>query len=144
MKMKQQGFSLLEIMVVVAIIGLLASLILPNVIGAGEQADRQKTITDIGQLENALDQYRLDNSRYPTTEQGLEALVQEPTIDPLPRNYRRGGYIKRLPTDPWGAEYLMLSPGEHGDVDVFSAGPDAQAGTEDDIANWNLDGRDQN
>lgn len=131
-------------MVVVAIIGLLASLILPNVIGAGEQADRQKTITDIGQLENALDQYRLDNSRYPTTEQGLEALVQEPTIDPLPRNYRRGGYIKRLPTDPWGAEYLMLSPGEHGDVDVFSAGPDAQAGTEDDIANWNLDGRDQN
>lgn len=144
MKMKQQGFSLLEIMVVVAIIGLLASLILPNVIGAGEQADRQKTITDIGQLENALDQYRLDNSRYPTTEQGLEALVREPTIDPMPRNYRRGGYIKRLPTDPWGAEYLMLSPGEHGDVDVFSAGPDAQAGTEDDIANWNLDGRDQN
>lgn len=131
-------------MVVVAIIGLLASLILPNVIGAGEQADRQKTITDIGQLENALDQYRLDNSRYPTTEQGLEALVREPTIDPMPRNYRRGGYIKRLPTDPWGAEYLMLSPGEHGDVDVFSAGPDAQAGTEDDIANWNLDGRDQN
>ncbi|KFZ31338.1 general secretion pathway protein GspG [Pseudidiomarina salinarum] len=144
MKQKQQGFSLLEIMVVVAIIGLLASLILPNVIGAGEQADRQKAITDIGQLENALDQYRLDNSRYPTTEQGLEALVREPTVDPLPRNYRRGGYIKRLPTDPWGAEYLLLSPGEHGDVDIFSVGPDAQAGTEDDIANWNLDGRDEN
>lgn len=143
MKTKQQGFSLLEIMVVVAIIGVLASLILPNVIGAGEQADRQKTITDIGQLENALDQYRLDNSRYPTTEQGLEALVREPTIDPMPRNYRRGGYIKRLPTDPWGSEYLLLSPGEHGAVDVFSVGPDAQAGTEDDITNWNLDGRDQ-
>ncbi|MDX1706524.1 type II secretion system major pseudopilin GspG [Pseudidiomarina sp.] len=143
MRTKQQGFSLLEIMVVVAIIGVLASLILPNVIGAGEQADRQKTITDIGQLENALDQYRLDNSRYPTTEQGLEALVREPTIDPVPRNYRRGGYIKRLPTDPWGSEYLLLSPGEHGEVDVFSVGPDAQAGTEDDITNWNLDGRDQ-
>lgn len=138
---RSAGFSLLEIMVVIAIIGLIASLILPNVIGAGEQADRQKARTDIVSLENALSQYRLDNGSYPTTEQGLDALLNEPQVDPRPRNYRRNGYINRLPLDPWNQEYLLLSPGEFGDVDVFSAGPDATPGTDDDIGNWNLESR---
>lgn len=138
---RSAGFSLLEIMVVIAIIGLIASLILPNVIGAGEQADKQKARTDIVSLENALSQYRLDNGQYPTTEQGLEALLREPQVDPRPRNYRRNGYINRLPLDPWNQEYLLLSPGEFGDVDVFSAGPDKTPGTADDIGNWNLENR---
>lgn len=136
---KQTGFSLIEVMVVIAILGLLASLILPNVLGSADQANRQKARTDIIALENALAQYRLDNGVFPTTEQGLEALIQEPNVQPSPRNYRRGGYIQRLPADPWGSEYLLLSPGENGDIDIFSAGPDGQTGTEDDIGNWNLD-----
>ncbi len=136
---RNSGFSLIEVMVVIAILGLLASLILPNVLGAGDQANRQKAKTDIIALENALAQYRLDNGVFPTTEQGLEALVEEPQVEPTPRNYRRGGYIQRLPKDPYGSEYLLLSPGEHGDIDVFSAGEDRQPGTEDDIGNWKLD-----
>ncbi|CUA86512.1 type II secretion system major pseudopilin GspG [Pseudidiomarina woesei] len=136
---KQTGFSLIEVMVVIAILGLLASLILPNVLGSADQANRQKARTDIIALENALAQYRLDNGVFPTTEQGLEALVQEPNVQPSPRNYRRGGYIQRLPADPWGSEYLLLSPGENGDIDIFSAGPDGQPGTDDDIGNWNIE-----
>lgn len=135
-KSGQSGFSLIEVMVVVAIIGVLASIILPNVIGSSEQADRQKVIADMVALENALAQYRLDNGMYPTTEQGLESLVNEPTVGPSPRNYRRGGYIQRLPQDPYGNDYLLLNPGEYGDVDIFSAGPDNQTGTDDDFGNW--------
>lgn len=136
---KHTGFSLIEVMVVIAILGLLASLILPNVLGSADQANRQKARTDIIALENALAQYRLDNGIFPTTEQGLEALIQEPNVQPSPRNYRRGGYIQRLPADPWGSEYLLLSPGENGDIDIFSAGPDSQPGTDDDIGNWNIE-----
>ena len=136
---KQTGFSLIEVMVVIAILGLLASLILPNVLGSADQANRQKARTDIIALENALAQYRLDNGIFPTTEQGLEALIQEPNVQPSPRNYRRGGYIQRLPADPWGSEYLLLSPGENSDIDIFSAGPDGQPGTDDDIGNWNIE-----
>lgn len=136
---RNHGFSLIEVMVVIAILGLLASLILPNVLGSADQANRQKARTDIVALENALAQYRLDNGTFPTTEQGLDALINEPTIEPRPRNYRRGGYIQRLPLDPWGNEYLLLSPGEFGDFDVFSAGPDGQTGTDDDIGNWNIE-----
>ncbi|RZQ56267.1 type II secretion system protein GspG [Pseudidiomarina tainanensis] len=136
---KQSAFSLMEVMVVIAILGLLASLILPNVLGSADQANRQKARTDIISLENAVAQYRLDNGTFPTTEQGLEALTEEPNIDPRPRNYRRGGYIQRLPSDPWGNEYLLLSPGEFGDFDIFSAGPDGQTGTDDDIGNWNIE-----
>ncbi|RLV60782.1 type II secretion system protein GspG [Parashewanella curva] len=137
-KRRQQGFTLLEIMVVVVIIGLLAGLVLPNVLGNKEKADTQKAVADIVTLENALDMYKLDNGVYPTTEQGLEALVQAPTIDPEPRNYRDGGYLRRLPQDPWRHDYILVSPGEHGKIDVFSMGPDGQAGTDDDIGNWNL------
>ncbi|QSX30243.1 type II secretion system major pseudopilin GspG [Shewanella cyperi] len=135
---KQQGFTLLEIMVVIVILGILASMVLPNVLGNKEKADQQKAVADIVALENALDMYKLDNSVYPTTEQGLEALVTKPSMSPEPRNYRDGGYVKRLPQDPWRNDYMLLSPGQNGKIDIFSAGPDMQAGTEDDIGNWNL------
>ncbi|MBS0971550.1 type II secretion system protein GspG [Chimaeribacter arupi] len=136
---RQRGFTLLEIMVVIVIMGILASLVVPNLMGNKERADRQKAVSDIVALENALDMYKLDNHRYPTSEQGLEALVKAPEFEPLPQNYRKDGYIKRLPTDPWGAAYLLVTPGEHGEYDLFSAGQDGEAGTEDDVANWTLD-----
>ncbi len=136
MRSKQQGFTLLEIMVVIVILGILASLVVPNLMGNKDQADHQKAVSDIVALENALDMYKLDNVRYPTNDQGLEALVTKPESDPAPKNYKTGGYIKRLPQDPWQNAYQLLSPGEHGVIDVFSMGPDGQAGTEDDIGNW--------
>lgn len=135
---RQRGFTLLEIMVVVVILGLLAAMVLPNVLGNKEKADKQKAVADIVSIENALDMYKLENGAYPTTEQGLDALVNQPTISPEPRNYREGGYIRRLPQDPWRNEYLYLNPGEHGQIDIFSAGPSGQAGSDDDIGNWNL------
>jgi len=135
---KQQGFTLLEVMVVIVILGILASMVVPNLMGNKDKADQQKAVSDIVTLENALDMYKLDNSIYPTTDQGLEALTMQPTSSPEPRNYREDGYVKRLPQDPWRNDYLLLSPGENGKIDVFSTGPDGQAGTEDDIGNWNL------
>jgi general secretion pathway protein G len=135
---QQRGFTLLEIMVVIVILGILASLVVPNLMGNKDQADHQKAVSDIVALENALDMYKLDNSRYPTTDQGLNALITKPDSEPVPRNYKAGGYIKRLPADPWQNEYQLLSPGEHGNIDVFSVGPDGQAGTDDDIGNWAL------
>lgn len=135
---KQQGFTILEIMVVLVIIGILAGMIAPNFIGESDKAKVKKAATDIITLEQALDMYKLNNNVYPSTEQGLDALVNEPTIEPAPRNYPDGGYIKRLPEDPWGNEYQLLSPGEQGKIDIFSVGPDGQADTEDDIGNWNV------
>ena len=140
-KQRQRGFTLLEIMVVIVILGILASLVVPNLMGNKEKADRQKAVSDITALENALDMYKLDNSIYPNTEQGLEALVSQPTSQPEPRNYRDDGYIKRLPQDPWNNDYQLVSPGEHGKIDVFSMGLDGEAGTDDDIGNWNLDAK---
>ncbi|MBD1574342.1 type II secretion system major pseudopilin GspG [Vibrio sp. S17_S38] len=139
---KQKGFTLLEVMVVVVILGILASFVVPNLLGNKEKADQQKTVTDIVALENALDMYKLDNSVYPTTDQGLEALVSKPTGSPEPRNYRNDGYIRRLPKDPWGGDYQYLSPGDKGNIDVFSLGSDGQEGGDDgakkDIGNWNI------
>ncbi|WPC73976.1 type II secretion system major pseudopilin GspG [Vibrio porteresiae] len=137
---KQSGFTLLEVMVVVVILGILASVVVPNLLGNKEKADQQKAITDIVALENALDMYKLDNSVYPTTDQGLDALVKKPS-SPEPRNYRDGGYIKRLPKDPWGNDYQYLSPGDKGTIDVFTLGADGQEGGEginSDIGNWNI------
>ncbi len=136
---RQGGFTLLEIMVVIVILGILASLVVPNLMGNKEQADRQKAVSDIVALENALDMYKLDNSRFPTTEQGLEALVTKPQSEPEPRNYKEDGYIRRLPQDPWGNAYQLMSPGEHGKIEVFSHGLDGEAGSDDDIGNWNMD-----
>ncbi len=137
---KQSGFTRLEVMVVVVILGVLASFVVPNLLGNKEKADQQKAITDIVALENALDMYKLDNSVYPTTDQGLDALVSKPS-SPEPRNYRDGGYIKRLPNDPWGNEYQYLSPGDNGTIDIFTLGADGQEGGEGiaaDIGNWNM------
>ena len=137
---KQSGFTLLEVMVVVVILGVLASFVVPNLLGNKEKADQQKAITDIVALENALDMYKLDNSVYPTTDQGLDGLVTKPS-SPGPRNYRDGGYIKRLPNDPWGNEYQYLSPGDNGTIDIFTLGADGQEGGEGiaaDIGNWNM------
>ena len=136
-----RGFTLLEVMVVIVILGILASLVVPNLLGNKEKADQQKVVTDLVALENSLDMYKLDNSVYPSTEQGLQAFVSKPAGTPEPRNYRNGGYIKRLPQDPWGNEYQYLSPGEQGEIDIYSLGADGQEGGEGtaaDIGNWNL------
>jgi len=135
---QQKGFTLLEIMVVIVILGVLAAMVVPNLIGNKDKADIQKVKSDIVALENSLDMYKLDNSVYPTTDQGLEALVSEPSVSPTPRNYREDGYIKRLPQDPWGNDYVLNSPGENGKVDILSVGLDGEEGTDDDIGNWNL------
>ncbi|MCW8996358.1 MAG: type II secretion system major pseudopilin GspG [Psychromonas sp.] len=135
---KQQGFTLLEIMVVIVILGILASMIVPNLMGNKDKADRQKVVSDVVALENAMDMYKLDNGVYPSTDQGVEALVTQPSGSPAPRNYREDGYIKRLPQDPWGNDYILNNPGEHGKIDILSVGPDGEEGTDDDIGNWNL------
>ncbi|WP_423188103.1 type II secretion system major pseudopilin GspG [Alishewanella sp. d11] len=137
---KSAGFTLLEVMVVIVILGLLASFVVPNLMGNQEEAARQKVVVDIQQLENALDMYRLRNSFYPTSEQGLQALVTAATSQPVPRSFPADGFIRRLPKDPWGQDYILVSPGQMGKIDVFSTGPDRLAGTDDDIGNWNLDG----
>lgn len=135
----QRGFTLLELMVVIVILGVLASLVVPNLMGNKARADKQKAISDIVALEGAMDMYKLDNHRYPTTEQGLSALVTAPTSSPVPTNYNPEGYIKRLPADPRGNEYVLVSPGEHGTYDLIACGEDGEAGTADDINNWELD-----
>jgi len=134
----QRGFTLIEIMVVVAILGLLAAMVVPNLVGRDEEARIAKAKQDISALENSLDLYRLDNFAYPSTDQGLDALVKKPSGSPEPKRYKQGGYIKKLPTDPWGNAYQYLKPGAHGATDVYSLGPD-QIPSDDDIGSWNLD-----
>ncbi|MFT5603465.1 MAG: general secretion pathway protein G [Paracoccaceae bacterium] len=139
MESRQQGFTLLEIMVVIVILGLLVSIVAPNVLQNQDRAMVEKAKADIAVLEQALDMYKLDNYVYPTTDQGLDALVKKPSSSPEPRNYRSDGYIKRLPKDPWGNTYQYLQPGEHGPVDLYSTGADGDEGGEDlasDIGNW--------
>ncbi|MGO2566608.1 type II secretion system major pseudopilin GspG [Serratia sp. BW106] len=132
---RQAGFTLMEIMVVIVILGLLASFIIPNLMGNKDKADRQKAVSDIVALENGLDMYRLDNGRYPTNEQGLAALIAKPVTPPLPRNYPEDGYLRRLPQDPWGSDYRLLNPGIHHKIDISSAGPDGEWDNADDITN---------
>ena len=135
---KAQGFTLLEVMVVIVILGILASMVVPNLLGSQDRANMQKAVSDVTALETSLSLYKMDNYDYPSTEQGFAALVDQTDIEPEPRRFPEDGYIKRLPKDPWGNEYILLNPGEQGKMDVFSAGPDGEAGTEDDIGNWNL------
>ena len=135
---KQRGFTLLEVMVVVVVIGLLGSVVVQNLMGNMDTAKLQKAVQDINALETSLSMYKMDNYKYPSTEQGLDALVEETDVEPLPRRFPNGGYVKRLPDDPWGNEYQLLNPGENGDIDIFTMGPDGEPGTEDDIGNWNL------
>lgn len=136
--MRQNGFSLIEVMVVVLIIGIMTAIVAPNILGNQAEAQMKKAAIDIQKLEGALEMYKLKNNVFPTTEQGLDALVTAPTVDPIPRNYPSEGFIKRLPEDPWGNPYALISPGELGAVDIFSNGPDLEPGTDDDIGNWNL------
>jgi general secretion pathway protein G len=135
------GFTLIEIMVVVVIIGLLAAVIVPTVISKVDEARVAKTKQDIQSLETALTMFRLDNSKYPTTEQGLAALVTQPT-DPSIKHWRPGGYLQRVSKDPWGNEYQYVYPGTHGhEYDLFSYGADGAPGGEGidaDIGNWNI------
>jgi len=134
----QLGFSLIEIMVVVVIMGVLAALIVPNVMGRPDQARVVAARQDIGALMQALKLYRLDNGRYPTAEEGLQSLVGGPQAPGQPRNSRQA-YMDRLPNDPWGTPYQYLNPGVHGEIDVFSLGADARAGGEGndaDIGSW--------
>jgi len=135
------GFTLIEIMVVVIIIGLLAAVIVPQVISKVDEARVAKTKQDIQSLETALTMFRLDNSKYPTTEQGLAALVAQPT-DPSIKHWRPGGYLQRVSKDPWGNDYQYVYPGTHGkEYDLFSYGADGAPGGEGidaDIGNWNI------
>jgi general secretion pathway protein G len=136
----QSGFTLIEIIVVVVIIGLLAAVVTQTLSGRTDDARIAKARQDIQAMETALTLFKLDNFRYPTNEQGLKALVEKPA-DPEIRNWKEGGYVKRLSKDPWGRDYLYESPGTHGEVDIYTLGADGQAGGEKanaDIGNWNL------
>ncbi|AXQ99689.1 type II secretion system protein GspG [Pseudoalteromonas piscicida] len=136
---KQSGFSLLEVMVVLVIIGMILSIVAPNVMGQQEEAAKEKARLDIRQIEDAMKMYKLKNKRYPTTEQGLEALVTQTNVDPVPKRFPEGGFISKLPEDPWGNPYQLVSPGEMSQIDIFSMGPDGEVGTDDDIGNWDTE-----
>ena len=135
--LRQAGFTLIELMVVLVIIGVLAALIAPNVLDRADEARGTAARTDVGNLMQALKLYKLDNQRYPTGEQGLEALVAKPTAGPIPGNWKT--YLEKLPNDPWGRPYQYANPGVKNEIDVFSLGADGQAGGEGkdaDIGSW--------
>ncbi len=137
---RDAGFTLIEIMIVVVILGILASIIIPRIMGRPEEAKRVSATTQIKNIEAALKLYKLDNGYYPTTEQGLDALVKKPTTGRIPRNWKEK-YLDRIPNDPWGNGYMYLSPGLHGSYDLFSYGADGIEGgdgNDADVANWEL------
>ncbi len=136
---RQSGFSLIEIMVVVIIIGLLASIVAPQVLNRADEARVQKVKSDFKSIQTGLKMYRIDNYAYPTSEQGLQALVERPAMAPQPRNWDESGYLEQLPRDPWGNPYLYLSPGESHDYSIYTLGADGVSGGEDqnaDISVW--------
>jgi general secretion pathway protein G len=136
-----RGFTLIEIMVVVVILGILATLVVPKIMGRPDEARAVAAKQDLASIMQALNLYRLDNNRYPSTEQGLAALVQKPTVEPMPSNYKPGGYLSKLPVDPWGKPYQFLSPGVKSDIDVMSLGADGKPGGEGadaDLGSWSL------
>ncbi|AWM59698.1 type II secretion system major pseudopilin GspG [Pseudomonas songnenensis] len=137
----QGGFTLIEIMVVVVILGILAALVVPQVMSRPDQAKVTVAKGDIKAIAAALDMYKLDNFTYPSTQQGLDALVKKPSGTPQPKNWNRDGYLKRLPKDPWGNDYQYLSPGTQGQFDLYSFGADGKPGGSElnaDIGNWDL------
>lgn len=140
MTSQQRGFSLIEVLVVLVILTLLASVVAPNLLGRADDARVGKAKADFAAIEIALNLYRLDNGQFPTSEQGLQALVSKPTMQPLPMNWRSEGYLESLPTDPWGRGYNYLRPGREGrQYDIFSYGADGVVGGEDvnaDIGSW--------
>lgn len=136
---RYRGFTLIEVLVVIVIIGILFSVVALNLEGTTDDARVKAAGQDVHTLEQALDIYKLQNGFYPSTEQGLEALAQRPGGHPEPRSWKTGGYIKQLPSDPWGSEYQYLNPGVHRPVDIYSLGADGQLGGEGlaaDIGNW--------
>jgi general secretion pathway protein G len=143
-KHSERGFTLIEIMVVIIILGILASYVAVRLTGQTEEARRTQAVVQIQGLETALELYKLDNGSYPTTEQGLQALVEPPTVGKLPRKWREGGYLAKgkVPLDPWRNDYIYISPGIHGDYDIISYGDDNEQGGEDknaDINNWEME-----
>jgi general secretion pathway protein G len=135
-----EGFTLIEVLVVVVILGILAAIIVPRIMDQPDRARVTKAQQDIQALVTGLSLYKLDNFSYPSTDQGLDALVEQPQGQPEARNWKDGGYIDRLPADPWGSQYLYLNPGVHGNIDVYSQGADGSPGGEGmnaDIGNWN-------
>jgi len=136
------GFTLIEVMVVVVVLSILAAIVVPNIMDAPDEARIVAAKQDIRSLESALNLYRLDNYVYPSTEQGIDALVTRPGTPPEPRNWKAGGYMDRLPKDPWGNPYQYLSPGQNSEFDLYSMGADGQldgGGVNADITNWNLE-----
>jgi general secretion pathway protein G len=138
---RSRGFTLIEVMVVVVIMGILAALVVPKLMGRADDARIIAAKQDISTLMQGLKLYKLDNQRYPTTEQGLQALIAKPTSGPPANGWKTGGYVDKLPKDPWGSPYQYLSPGVKGEVDIFSLGADGQpggAGNDADIGSWDL------
>ena len=139
--MGNKGFTLLEVMVVVVILGILAALVVPKIISRPDEARVLAARQDIAALMQALQLYRLDSQRYPATEQGLQALVERPAAAPVPPNWKSGGYLERLPNDPWGNPYQYLNPGLYGEIDVYSLGADGLTGGDGnaaEIGSWAL------
>lgn len=139
-----EGFTLIELLVVLVIIGILAGYVGPRIMGHPDDAKRTMAGAQIGSLETALESYRLDNGTYPSTEQGLQALIEAPTSGKVPIKWREGGYMKKrkVPTDPWGNAYVYLSPGTHSDFDIISYGADGESGGEGadaDVNNWEIE-----
>ena len=139
-----RGFTLIELMVVIVILSVLAVWVAPKIMGRPDQAKQVKARVDIQSLETALKLYKLDNGHYPTTDQGLEALVRKPDSGKTAKNWRTGGYIEKgkIPKDPWGNEFIYLSPGSHSDFDITSYGADGEPGGEEydqDINNWEIE-----
>ena len=140
---RNRGFTLIEIMVVMVILGLLVAIVAPNIMGRSDQAKVTVAETQLSNIANALDLYRLDNSHYPSTQQGLEALVSKPSGSPEPKNWNSDGYLKSVPEDPWGSEYQYVSPGTAGPYDLYSYGSDGQEGGDGDAADisvWDTEG----
>ena len=136
---RERGFTLIEVLVVVVILGILAAFVVPKFFDKPGEARQVKARSDIQSLSTSLNMYRLDNFAYPSTNQGLEALVSQPGGLPEARNWKAGGYVDRLPKDPWGRDYVYLSPGQRGDFDLYTLGADGQPGGEGpdaDIGNW--------
>lgn len=143
MKIKSNdGFTLIEIMVVIVILALLAGIVIPKIVSRPEEARRTKAVIQIKEIESALNLFKIDNGFYPSTEQGLEALVTVPDAGEIPKNYKEEGYLRKVPKDSWGREYLYLSPGEHGEFDLISFGSDGEEGGEGknaDVNNWEIE-----